>query len=109
MREKHHVECNQRQQQTENQIVQFLAPEAHQITVLHAQPYSLDVQGFYFTDMDDYQAKYDANRDCFGLQVEEYEIQFIDDETADAQLFDDASINQANLECFIFCWSKATT
>ncbi len=85
---------------TENQVAQFLAPEAHQRTVLHAQPYSLDAQGFYFADMDDYQAKFDANRDCFGLLVEEYEIQFIEGETADAQLFDAAGINQANLEQF---------
>ncbi len=85
---------------TENQVAQFLAPEAHQRTVLHAQPYSLDAQGFYFTDMDDFQAKYDANNDCFGLPVEEYEIQFIDGESADAQLFEAVGINQVNLERF---------
>ena len=44
---------------TANQVAQFLAPEAHQRPVFHAQPYSLDANGFYFTDMDDYQAKFD--------------------------------------------------
>lgn len=84
----------------ENQVAQFLAPEAHQRPVFHAQPYSLDAEGFYFTDMDDYRAKYGANRDRFGFPVEEYEIQFIDGDTADAQLFEAAGINQASIEKF---------
>ena len=86
---------------TENQVAQFLAPEAHQRPVFHAQPCSLDAEGFYFTGMDDYQAKYDANRDRSGLPVEEYEIQFIEGETDDAQLFEAAGITQATVECFI--------
>ena len=86
---------------TENQVAQFLAPEAHQRPVFHAQPYSLDATGFYFTDMDEFQAKYDVNWDSFGLSVEEYEIQFIDGDTADAQLFEAAGINQASIEFFI--------
>ena len=85
---------------TQNQFAQFPAPEAHQRAVFHAQPYSLDAEGFYFNDMEDYQTKYDANHDCFGLPVEEYEIQFIDGETADAQLFSAAGIDQATLERF---------
>ena len=86
---------------TENQVAQFLAPEAHQRPVFHAQPYNLDATGFYFTDMDDYQAKFDANRDRFGLPVEEYEIQFIDGDSADSQLFEAAGIDQATIEFFI--------
>ena len=86
---------------TENQVAQFLAPEAHQRPVFHAQPYSLDATGFYFTDMDEFQAKYDANRDRFGLHVEEYEIQFIDGDAEEAQLFEAAGINQATIEFFI--------
>lgn len=86
---------------TANQVAQFLAPEAHQRPVFHAQPYNLDATGFYFTDMDDYRAKFDANRDSFGLPVEEYEIQFIDGDAADAQLFDAAGINQASILFFI--------
>ena len=86
---------------TTNQVAQFLAPEAHQRPVCHAQPYNLDATGFYFTDMDEYQAKFDANRDSFGFPVEEYEIQFIDGDTADVQLFDAAGINQASIQFFI--------
>ena len=85
---------------TENQVAQFLAPEAHQRPVFHAQPYSLDARGFYFTDMDDYQAKYDANRNRFGLHVEEYEIQFIDGDSEDAQLFEAVGIDQGSIGKF---------
>lgn len=69
------------------------------MTTLHAQPYSLDASGFHFGDLDDYQAKYDINKDHYGNPVEEYEIQMIEEnETGDAQLFGACGINQANLE-----------
>jgi hypothetical protein len=68
------------------------------MTTLHAQPYSLDARGFYFDGLDDYQTKYDINRDHYGYPVEEYEIQMIEeDETGDAQLFEACSIDQASL------------
>lgn len=66
------------------------------MTTLHAQPYSLDAKGFYFADMADYEAKFEANRDRFGSLVEEYEIQFIDG--ADAELFRDLGIDQDTLD-----------
>lgn len=69
------------------------------MTTLHAQPYSLDASGFYFDGLDDYQTKYDINKDRYGNPVEEYEIQMIEeDETGDAQLFEACGIDQATLE-----------
>ncbi|WCM23137.1 hypothetical protein NDK50_34880 [Paraburkholderia bryophila] len=49
--------------------------------VHHAQPYA-HAPGFYFTSYDDYQQK--AARQP---HLEEYELQFIDGPTDDAQLF----------------------
>lgn len=69
------------------------------MTTLHAQPYSLDASGFYFGGLDDYQTKYDTNKDRYGNPVEEYELQMIEeDETGDAQLFEACGIDQATLE-----------
>jgi len=66
------------------------------MTTYHAQPYSLDATGFYFDSLDDYEAKYEANKDVFGAPVEEYEIQFIDG--AGAELFNALGIDQSTLE-----------
>lgn len=63
-----------------------------------AQPYNLDAAGFYFHDFEDYTAKADGLLDAFGCPVEEFEVQFIDGSSADAELFAAAGINQANLE-----------
>lgn len=66
----------------------------------YAQPYSLDAQGFYFTDYEDYTAKAEALRDSFGHPVEEFELQFIDGDSEEADLFTASGVNQANLEQF---------
>ena len=66
------------------------------MTTLHAQPYSLDAQGFYFTDIAEYEVKFEANRDSFGSPVEEYEIQFIDGDRS--ELFSALKIDQSSLE-----------
>ena len=65
-----------------------------------AQPYSLDAQGFYFTDYEDYTAKAEALRDSFGNVVEEFELQFIDGDAEEAELFIACGVNQATLEQF---------
>ncbi|WP_413438190.1 antirestriction protein ArdA [Sulfuriferula sp. GW1] len=66
------------------------------MTTLHAQPYSLDAMGFYFTDLADYETKFEANRDSFGAPVEEYEIEFIDGEGG--ELFSGLKIDQSTLD-----------
>jgi hypothetical protein len=69
------------------------------MTTLHAQPYSLDASGFYFGDLDDFQAKFDINKDHYGYPVEEYELQMIEeDENGDAQLFEACGIDQSTIE-----------
>jgi len=65
------------------------------MTTLHAQPYSVDATGFYFTSAEEYETKQSALRDRFGAPVEEFEIQYIDGD--DGQLFEACGINQCNL------------
>ncbi len=71
------------------------------MTTLHAQPYNLDANGFYFDTIEEFEEKCEKARDSFGLPVEEFEIQFIEGDAENAQLFDAAGINQATIEFFI--------
>ena len=68
------------------------------MATLHAQPYNLDAVGFYFESAEEFTTKAEGLTDCHGLAVEEFEIQFIDGDTGDAQLFEACGINQANLD-----------
>lgn len=61
-------------------------------TTYHAQPYDISKQGFYFDSFEDYQTKAEASG------AEEFELQFIDGSSEDAQLFSGLSIDQASLE-----------
>lgn len=67
---------------------------------LHAQPYDISAKGFYFESLEDYQIKSTANRNAHGDLVEEYEIQFIDGDQIDAELFRALSISQATIRDF---------
>lgn len=67
---------------------------------LHAQPYTFDAIGFYFESAEEYQTKYDKNRDDFGNHVEEYEIQFIDGTDFECELAKAVSIHQGNIKEF---------
>lgn len=67
------------------------------MTTFFAQPYSIDATGFYFETAHEFQEAAKANRDRWGQEVEEYEIQFIDGETIDAALARAYDISQANL------------
>ncbi|MCA8148171.1 antirestriction protein ArdA [Burkholderia vietnamiensis] len=83
---------------------QFLAPEASKeqgysnTGDYFAQPYNTCVAGFYFSDYEEYQAKAAALRDPFGSPVEEFEIQAIDLDRAQSELFDALKIDQSTLE-----------
>jgi Antirestriction protein (ArdA) len=68
------------------------------MATLHAQPYNPDATGFYFESAEEFTSKAEGLTDCHGSPVEEFEIQFIDGHTGDAQLFEACSINQANLD-----------
>ena len=68
---------------------------------LHAQPYDISASGFFFEDTKEYDAK---RRKCLsdvGQPVEEFEIQFIDGEDIDAELFKALGINQATFPLFL--------
>ena len=56
----------------------------------HAQPYDMDKIGFYFSDLDSYNAGVEASG------AEEFEIQFIDG--GDCEIFKACGIDQSNLE-----------
>jgi hypothetical protein len=62
---------------------------------LHAQPYG-DGPGFYFDSYEDYEKKYDENFKKYHL--EEYELQFIDGDTADMKMFAAMEVNQATIQ-----------
>lgn len=62
----------------------------------YANPYDRSAQGFYFTDARDFEKKWKAARKAGG--PEEYEIDFIDGPRELGQLFEAASVNQANLD-----------
>ena len=71
------------------------------MTELFAQPYDLAARGFYFKTTEEYQEKAAANKNDYGQTVEEYEIQFIDGESIDAQLFKALGINQCDFPQFL--------
>lgn len=71
------------------------------MTQLYAQPYDISVSGFYFETSEEYAAKASALRNDYGQHVEEFEIQFIDGDTLDAELFEALSVNQCNFTAFL--------
>ena len=64
---------------------------------LHAQPYDITANGFYFESLEEYADKASNNRNDYGDPVEEYEIQFIDGDHIDCDLAKAWRINQANI------------
>ena len=94
-------------QNTNNPSAQQVKVEAHQAAcvevntvTLYAQPYNINARGFYFGSMAEYNEKSEELTDRYGSLVEEFEIQFIDGDREDAQLFSACSVNQCNLEQF---------
>jgi len=67
---------------------------------LYAQPYDLDISGFYFEDLSTYKAKAQLVKNSYGETVEEFEIQFIDGSHLYCAFADAYGINQANLAHF---------
>lgn len=62
-----------------------------------ACPYNRDAAGFYFHTLDEYSTRSTSCIDAFGSAVEEFEIQFIDGGSGDAELFAALGIDQATL------------
>ncbi|AOR66218.1 hypothetical protein BBJ41_00870 [Burkholderia stabilis] len=87
-----------------NETAQFLAPQApttagdsDDLNVLYANPYDIEARGFRFTSLEDYNAKYAANRNGWGGVVEEYSIEFLDGNDEDSDLFAQLRVNQGTL------------
>lgn len=66
----------------------------------HATPYDLSAKGFYFDTYEDYLEKSLVHKNSYGDPVEEYEIQFIDNDLpwCNGALFKTLGINQSNLD-----------
>jgi hypothetical protein len=70
------------------------------MTTLYAQPYDISASGFYFDSAADYAAKAGKLRNSYGQPVEEFEIQFIDGDGIDAELFAALKIHQGDIDGF---------
>ncbi|MCK4945033.1 MAG: antirestriction protein ArdA [Alphaproteobacteria bacterium] len=68
--------------------------------LLHAQPYDISANGFYFHNFEEYQQKSSTLRNDYGAPVEEFEIQFIDGDDLDCALFKALDIHQGNFDAF---------
>ncbi|MFC3051809.1 antirestriction protein ArdA [Kordiimonas pumila] len=67
----------------------------------HATPFDISAAGFYFSSADEYRKKSANHLNEYYEIVEEFEIQPIDGETLDLELFKALSINQSNICTFI--------
>jgi len=70
------------------------------MTMLHAQPYDLAAAGFYFESAEDYARKAATLCNTYGQPVEEFEIQFIDGERLDAELFETLKVAQSDIGAY---------
>ena len=64
-------------------------------TTLFATPYNISANGFFFTNLEDYESKSSSLLDAYGNTVEEFSIELIDSD--DSDLFLACNINQSNL------------
>ena len=71
------------------------------MTMFYAQPYDISADGFYFEDVETYEAKIGSIRSDYGQPVEEFEIQFIDGEAVDCALCKAFAINQCKVQRFM--------
>lgn len=67
------------------------------MTTLFAQPYDTSAIGFYFETKEEYDQHAEDNCNPMGHPVEEYELQFIDGEDIDRELFEALRLDQANI------------
>ncbi len=67
----------------------------------YAQPYDCSASGFYFNTIEEYRTRAASNRNSEGQIIEEYELQIIDGEIIDMELFNTLSVNQCTLSAFL--------
>lgn len=71
------------------------------MTQLFAQPYDISASGFYFETAAEYEEKAGNLMNSYGQPVEEFEIQFIDGESIDADLFKALGVHQGNFATYL--------
>ena len=71
------------------------------MTQFYANPYDISATGFYFENYDDYLEKSADHKNAYGDAVEEYEIDMIDGELIDIELFKALSPSQGTVKAFI--------
>ncbi len=71
------------------------------MTKLFAQPYDISANGFYFETVEEYNQKAIRLRNSYAQPVEEFELQFIDGESIDADLFKAFGIHQGNFAAYL--------
>lgn len=71
------------------------------MTRLYAPPYDISATGFYFETKEEYAEKAARNFNRMGFPVEEYELQFIDGDEIDGELFKALSVNQATFDKYL--------
>ncbi|MDD3020703.1 MAG: antirestriction protein ArdA [Alphaproteobacteria bacterium] len=65
--------------------------------LLFAQPYDISAHGFYFRSLEEFTDKSSRLLNHYGDLVEEFEIQFIDGDDLDCELFKALSIHQGTI------------
>lgn len=65
--------------------------------LLYAQPYDISAHGFYFRSLEEFTDKSSSLLNHYGDLVEEFEIQFIDGDDLDCELFKALSIHQGTI------------
>ncbi len=65
--------------------------------LLYAQPYDISAHGFYFRSLEEFTDKSANLLNHYGDLVEEFEIQFIDGDDLDCELFKALSIHQGTI------------
>lgn len=71
------------------------------MTKLFAQPYDISANGFYFETTEEYNEKASKLINSYGQPVEEFELQFIDGESIDADLFKVLGVHQGNFSAYL--------
>lgn len=69
---------------------------------IFAQPYDLEATGFYFTTLEEYDAKCAENFNSWGGLVEEYMIDICDGPVLACELANVIKLNQGNLQAFFY-------
>lgn len=67
----------------------------------YSNPYNTSVDGFYFESFEEFEEKLSNLKDDFGTLVEEVEIEAIDGDREEMELFEVAEVNPATIEDFI--------